>query len=162
MNTKLLEEVTVGDIAVAPVWQFTNADESMGETAVRPIERLPVKDLDDKVVGTIVRLANGTQVWALLGNVDSDNPRSTQHFLTLSVERSGTWFPMARYHDSDAHRRGPKALSQFLGLSIDEVFPISYDISQLCIGDHDALVGTIEKEPKERLSEDEIIDLALE
>lgn len=162
MKTKNLEELTVDDIVAAPVWKFTRRDEPRGETVVQAIKKLPVENLDDKIVGTTVVLANGKRVWAILGNVVSYSPRATQHFLTLSVERDGAWFAMARYYDSRVGRLGPKALCKFLGLTIDEVFPIFYDISQVSKGHRDALIGTIEKEPKERLTEDEIIALALE
>jgi hypothetical protein len=162
MHTKLLEDLTVDDIKSAPVWQFTNVDGPRGETVVRPIKKVPVKSLNGRMVGTSVLLANGSRVWALLGNIVSDNPRFTRHFLTLSVERNGKWFGMARYHDYDAKTRGPKALAKFLGFALSEVFPVSYDISHICKGERDSLVGTIEKDPGERLTRRQIIGLVLE
>ena len=157
--TKKVEGLTVSDLETFPVWQLVNNDDA--ETAVRPVKKLPVKNLDGRLVGTRVRLSNGTSVWALVGNVDVTNPRLTQHFITLSVLSGGLWFTMARYHDYDASERGPVALAAFLGLQVDEVFPVSYDISQFSLGDSGALVGLIEKEPRERLTRAQIIALAV-
>jgi hypothetical protein len=158
---KKVEELTVDDLRAFPVWQYTNADEDVGESAVRPVERIPVKKLTGRVVGTQVKLADGSVRWALIGNVDSNNPRLTQHFLTLSVRDRDRWFTMARYHDFDAADRGPLALAAFLELPVEAVFPITYDISGSCIGDAGALIGTIDEHPRERLTRAQIIALAV-
>lgn len=160
-HAKKVEEMTAADIEAFPVWQYTNSDEP-GETVVRPIKKTPVKNLNGRLVGTQVRLANGSNAWALIGNVDPSNPRLTQHFLTLSVFRKGKWFTMARYHDFDSEERGPDALAAFLGLQVTEVFPISYDISRFSLGELGALVGVIEKEPLEKLTRAQIIGLAVQ
>jgi hypothetical protein len=128
---------------------------------VRPIKKLPVKNLIGRVAAVSVRLANGSTAWALIGNVDVDNPRLTEHFLTLSILRDGFWFTMARYHDFDAAEHSPDALAKFCDLGLDDVFPISYDISHISLGDLAALVGTIEKEPRDRLTRAQIIALAV-
>jgi hypothetical protein len=82
-NIKPAESLTVADFQAHPVWEFLNDDE-IGETMVQPVEKLPVETLDNRLIGTQVRLANGSLVWALIGNFDVTNPRATQHFLTLS------------------------------------------------------------------------------
>jgi hypothetical protein len=160
LEFKKAELLTTADLQQAPVWEFVNDDE-LGETAMRPIKKLPVKNLAGRLVGTEVRLANGSKVWGLLGNVKVANPKLNEHFITLSVERDGTWFTMARYHDIERNEHGPQALAEFLGLRVDEVFPISYDISRFSLGDPAALVGTIEKEPREKLTRAQIIGLAV-
>src|SRR5580698_5631520 len=120
-NIKPAESLTVTDFKAHPVWEFLNDDE-IGETMARPVEELPVETLDDRIVGTQVRLANGLGVWGLFGNFDVKNPRATRHFLALSIERSGKWFHLARYHDVGFAAHGPEALAWFLGLRIDDVF----------------------------------------
>jgi hypothetical protein len=159
-HAKRVEDLTVSDLEQYAVWRFLN-DDQIGETMMAPEKKTPVKVLDGCLVGTKVRLSNGGEMWALLGNVDSSDPRSTQHFLTLSVWKGANTFAMARYHDFDAEERGPQALAKFLGLPVDEVFPISYDISQYASGKREALVGVIEKEPRERLTRAQIIKLAV-
>lgn len=158
---KKVEELTVDDLRAFPVWQYTNTDEHVGETVVRPVQRIPVKTLTGRIVGTQVTLANGSARWALIGNVDAGNPRLTQHFLTLSVFERNRWFTMARYHDFDAKERGPVALAAFLKLSVEAVFPIAYDISRYSVGDAGALIGIIEATPRERLTRAQIIALAV-
>ena len=157
---KLIQSLTVADLAADPVWQFTNRDRA-GEMLVRAVKKIPVKSLTGKVIGAQVRLANGTQTWALIGNIDTGNRRLTEHFLTLSIERAGTWFALARYHDFDYMDRGPEALSDFLGLPVDQIFPISFDVQPYAQGDPAALTGSIGKEPRERLSRAEIIAMAV-
>ena len=161
-HTKRVEELTVADLEAFPVWQYTNSDKQrLSETTVGSIKQMPVKNLKGRLVGTQIRLANGSNVWALIGNVDSTNARLTQHFLTLSVFHKGKLFTMARYHDIDSNERGPQALAAFVGLPVEGVFPISYDISRFSLGESGALLGTIEQEPREKLTRAQIIGLAV-
>src|SRR6202035_5363371 len=117
-NIKPAESLTVADFKANPVWEFLNDDE-IGETMVQPVEKLPVESLDNRLIGTQVRLANGLQVWALIGNFDATHPRAIQHFLTLSIDRNGEWFYLARYHDIGFPAEGPEALARFLDLGVD-------------------------------------------
>ena len=159
-HLKQIELLTAADLLAHPVWQYTNRDGS-GETFVRAVKQLPVKNLTGKVVGTQVRLANSKQVWGLLGSLDPSNPKLTEHFITLSIERDGDWFSLARYHDFDYADRGPDALARFLDLSVDEVFPICFDIRRFAQGDPAALAACIQKEPTERLSRAEVIAMGV-
>jgi hypothetical protein len=159
-NTKLVESLEVADFMRNPVWEYIN-DDQLGETAVRPVEQVPTQNLNGRVVGVQVQLANGTPVWAVIGNVDTANSRSTEHFLTLSVERDGQWFTLSRYHDFDYSKNGPEALARFLDLALNDVFPISYDIRRFVKGDPAALSAKIPKEPREKLTRAEIIAMAL-
>jgi hypothetical protein len=157
-NIKPAESLTVADFKAHPVWEFLNDDE-IGETMARPVEELPVETLDDRIVGTQVRLANGLGVWGLFGNFDVKNPRATRHFLALSIERSGKWFHLARYQDVDFTARGPEALARFLGLHVDDVFPITVDVRRYVRGDPAALTAIVLKEPQERLTLAELLSL---
>ena len=105
----------------------------------------------------------GRPVLAVLGNISLQSTRQTQHFLTVTVFRAdGQTFDLARYHDVDADRRGPSALAGFLGLSEAEIFPITYDISSVANGLPEVVSGKIDREPKEHLSAEELLDLAIE
>ena len=153
-NIKPAGSMMVADFEPHPVWEFLNDDE-IGETMIRPVEKLPVETLDNRVVGTQVRLANNSEVWGYFGNFDVKNPRATQHFLDISIERDGKWFDLARYHDFDFTSRGPEALARFLGLSVDDVFPITVDVRRYVRGDPAALIAIVRKEPQERLTDEE-------
>lgn len=153
---KAVEHLTPGDFEVYPVWQFLRGD-ARGETHVKPVTRLPVSDLGGKIVGAPVKLANGSAVWGLIGNISPNDPRRTEFFVTLSIERQGQWYPLARYHDYDYERRGPAGLAEFLGLPVDDVFPIEYDVSRYLIGDPAATAGKVLREPRERIPRAELI-----
>ena len=157
---KTPDTLTPLDLRKNPVWEFVNDDE-LGELAMRPIRKLPVKNLNGRLVGTELILANGQKVFGLLGNVKVNNPKFNKHFMTVSVERDGQWFMMSRYHDYDAADRGPAALAAFLGMTIDNIFPISYNISNVSLGESESLVGCIPKEPQERLTRAQVIALAV-
>ena len=159
-SIKPIASLTIGDLRAFPVWQFTSR-ESADEPFVRPVKSLPVTSLIGKVIGTQITLANGKCAWAIIGNVDPKNPRMTEHFLTLSIERNGHWFMLARYHDPDYDESGPEALAQFLGLAVDDVFPISYDIRSVAKGEEAAMLGIVQKRPQERLSRSELIAMAV-
>jgi len=158
--SKPIESLAIADLETDHVWTYCETDNG-DETEVKPVKHVPVKSLKGKVVGTQVRLSNGTLVWALIGNVDVGNPRHTEHFLTLSVEKGGQWFTLSRYHDFDYAENGPDSLSWFLGLHVQDVFPISYDIRSYVEGDPAGLSGIIPKEPREKLTRSEIIAMAV-
>lgn len=85
----------------------------------------------------------------------------TEHFLTLSIEHGGRWFSLARYHDFDYADRGPEAMSRFLGLAVEEIFPISFDVQQYAERDPAALKGRVLRELREKLSGADIIAMAV-
>jgi len=159
---KIISRLGVKDISKHPVWEFENQDtNARSDRRIRPIVDLPVKSLAGRLVGTQVQLASGEMRWAVLSNITLTNPKKSAHFLTAWIEDHGQWFELARYFDVDYRRRGPEQLAQFLGMGMAEVFPISYDISSLAEGPPGVLRGHIDKDPHERLTEDEIVALAI-
>lgn len=157
---KRMEELTAVDLQAHSVWRFVR-DQRGGETCLRPVARVPVSNLTGKLVATRITLANGHRPWALVGNIDVTNARLTKHFVTISVEQGGRWFHLARYHDFDYAERGPLALAGFLGLQVEDVFPIAYDVSGSVRDAAEGTAGKILAEPDERLSRAEIIGLAV-
>jgi hypothetical protein len=159
MNLKSVTELSISDIKSVPIWQYSNDDSD--ELRVKPVKKIPVKNLFGKVVATQVKLANGMLFWAIIGNVDIANQVLTEHFLTLSIYNNHEWFNLARYHDLNYNENGPIALSKFLDMRLDDIFPISYDIRSLVVGKPPFLDGLIHKESVNKLSRDEIIALAV-
>ena len=158
---KKVEELCPTDFGNFPVWEFILEDEMAGDTFLRPVTQTPVATLANRLVGTKVRLANGYAVDAVLGNLDNQNFRRTQHFLTLTVFRGSQRFDLARYHDADYAANGPLSLSAFLGSAPEDIFPIAYDVRSLCLGNSRCLSGLIENQPSEVLSRTELIALAV-
>lgn len=155
---KPVDSLELADLEAHPIWAFCTGD----VCDVHWVKKVPVRDLAGKLVATEVCLANGTKAWALIGNVQPGDARLTAHVLTLSVLKDNVWFRLARYHDYDYNERGPAALALFLGLSVDEVFPISYDITRYVLGDPGGLSGTIQKEPLEKLTESQLITMVVQ
>lgn len=160
---KNVDELTILDFEQCPVWEFVPDEETEGSAIFgRPIMDLPITNAQNRFVGTKVTLNNGNRCWATIGNIDLGNRRSTHHFLTISLVQDGKWFHLARYHDFDYSTRGPDHLAKFLGLPIDGVFPISYDLSGLAVGFPEIIRGKIPVEIHDKLSKSDLIHLALE
>lgn len=155
-----VDSLTPQDLAISRVWEFGEPCEP-DESNLFAVPTTPVTSLEGRLVGAEVELANGKQVWALIGNVDVGSARKTRHFLNISIWGPAGWFHLARYHDVDHDSRGPGALAKVLGLSVSDVFPIRFDVSRWVAGDRDSTAGAILIEPIERLSRDEWIRLAV-
>lgn len=137
-------------------------DAGQADPLVTPVKELPAESMINRLAGTKLRLADGTELWAILGNISPENPVATKHFLTVAIYRKGKWFDLARYHDVDFARRGAAALAGFLNKRISEIFPISFDLTPLVLGKREALAGQIDHDPSARLSTDDLIRLSLE
>jgi hypothetical protein len=160
MAMRTLESLTLSDLKNSPLWEMTN-DSKSGDVLVKQVKSIPVKSLQNRLVGTQVRLADRSTVWCLLGNIEPTNPIFTRHFLTISLHHKRQWFNLARYHDTDFKARDGAALARFLGKPISDVFPISYDITDIAVGVRESLVGTISLQIDESLTAEDLINLAL-
>jgi hypothetical protein len=152
------EDLAPADLAECPVWEYLN----YADTQVTPVYDIPVSSLIKRIVGTELRLHNGTRRYGILTNVRLNNFRQHEQGLCVWVEKNGKWFELARYHDSDYEKRSHAKLAQFLGLSMDEVYPITYDIAGIATGLSEVIRGVLLPEPRERLSLEQLTKLALE
>lgn len=159
-NVKPIDTLSVADIEKNSVWQYVSS-RNTGEVCVKPVKKVPVASPSGKVIGAQVCFASGAKAWALIGNIDTENPSLMEHFITLSIERDGVWFQLARYHDHDFSERGPDALAQFLNMKVDSIFPIIVDVREYLRGNPAVLVFEVLKEPKNKLSREEIIAMAV-
>ncbi len=159
--------LTKRDFERHPVWKFDTSSEGVrwrGEEWVQPVSALPVTSLDGCLIGTSVRLANGTSVFAELGNVDLRDAKSTSRSLTLRVyyERKTFWLDRFHQHPEQKdiaskvwaillglgrHREvNPTELASALGLKLTDVFPITYDLTGIATGPAEAIRGIIRAE----------------
>jgi len=151
--------LTIDDFRKFPVWRYTNCDDD--ETMMTPVESLPVSNLRGCIVGTQLTLNNGTRIWGTLGNIDINNAFKTSQFLSLTIFREGSVFHLANYFEVGFEERCPMCLAKFLDLPLEDVFPIQYDISDIAEGQKDILVSTIQAEPRQKLSDKELMTLAV-
>lgn len=140
MSIKYSNKLTVQDFKEFPVWEFTAKHEHIGldgDLVVIPVRNLPVSSLGGRFVGTEVKLANGCfSMVVLLGiNLAKAKPISGMVFYRdnemLMIRRTASKVP------------GPEQVAKFLSLRLEDIFPISYDISQIAIGDASAIKGEI-------------------
>ena len=161
-EVKAFCNITPSDFQRHPVWEFANDIEDVEDVYLRPVDKLPIDSLGNRIVGTTGTLAIGNRIPIILQNIALDNAFKTEHFVTLTAfNDSGDVFPLARYHDLQIDTHGPEQLAAFLGLKVSDVFPISYDISEVATGVHGAVCMKIAASPKRPLSESEIIDLVI-
>ena len=152
---KTVDEQTESDFRKWPIWEFCN-DDSPDETAMSPVKKTPVDHLMGRVIACEMALANGQRVFGVLSNINVRNLRKTQQYRGLTVFRNQKKFSLRRYFDTDLRQlRGPEQLAQFLGLPISDVFPITYDISNLVNAPPEIVRAQIPLEPAERLSSEE-------
>ncbi len=158
---KRVDELTLDDVHRYPVWEFVADDGQSDETFVRPVGSLPVSDLTGKIVALEAFLANGMKQDMLIGNFDAIRPDMNPHFVTLSLFVKGKWFHLARYHDYDSASSRPEALCSALGLTVSDVFPIRYDMTECVRGERSVLVGSFAASPERKLSRVELIALSV-
>ena len=152
-EAKCVEHVTPEEWRRFPVREFDVANESLpgrDESWVVPVTRYRVWDLTARVVGTGLTLANGATVLGVLGSVDLLSPRHNRQFMSVSIYRDGAWYYLLRPVLVDQTTSGPSGLARFLGLSLGDVFPIRYDISDVAIGLPRAVRGEIVLEQRPR------------
>ena len=159
-RSRSITSLRPADINAHPIWRFVSGDEP-DETWVLPTASRRSARLSGKIIGTEVTLADGSRRWALFSNIDPDNPKLTTHFLSLSLFIGGKWFHLARYHDVDARRPGPRALATALRRPLGKVFPIRYDLRPYVRNGSSWLEGVVDRSPRTRITRAEIIALAV-
>jgi len=152
---RTIEELTSDDLAKYPIWAYTNSHEEASELAVSPVLESPVRSPLNRVVGSEVQLANGSRYWAILSDLDLNDPFWNLHFLGITLFIGAERFHLARCHDFFFDTNGPIQLAQSLALKIEEGFPIRYDISAFCVGQKSCVYGEIPFEIPQKLTEEE-------
>jgi hypothetical protein len=145
LPVKNMENLTPEDFAAYRVWEFALDLEEVDDLAMRPVPNLPVNDLRNRLAGTEVRLANGSRLLAGIGNIFLNDAQKTKRLLGVRFYIGGEWVPLSR--EMNVAMYGPEALARRLGLTVNEMFPVTYDVSASCIGDRNATRGSIEAVP---------------
>jgi hypothetical protein len=158
---KTVEALVPRDFTEFPIWEYTLSGGILGgESIVEEVREDVITHLNNRILGTHVMLHNSRLEFCALERLDLDNSLLTEHFLGASFYRNGAWFHLRRYHDFDYDKWGPEQLALFLGLNVDDIFPMKYDLSRVaCLKSN--LVGFIQKRPPGILDKDDLIQLAL-
>lgn len=164
MDSRSLFALPLSELLHYQVWEFDLENEANdgNDTWIKPVTELPVTGLGNRIVACELTLANGSEIIGIIGNVSLDNLRSTREFITISVLKNGEWFHLARYFDVTYNSEGSDALAAFLNMEVDDVFPISYDISSCAVGLETVTKGQIFAQPIEMFSEEERMALIFE
>jgi len=159
-SAKPTDKLTPNDWKKHPVWTFDLDNETKpgrDETWMVPLKKLPATDLRNCGCNGNAKLACGLPVTVVLWSVklksDLDEDELWKNFARLRsaagraplsnalqygiwvkdrwwlTEREGGFMSLGDYK-----KRDPNELAQALGLDIDKVFPINYDISSVAVG----------------------------
>ena len=158
---KLVHELNVRDILNSPVWRYCE-DES-GELAVEPIDKYPVQSLENCVAGIKVKFANGYQSWALVANFDLNSSKKNKHFLSFTfLDEEEQIYTLPRYFDAGYDKATQEELPAILRMAIEDIFPVSYDLTLIADGDQSILSSSFDlMSAPERLTDNELIALAV-
>lgn len=163
MRARPLEAIPIDELMRHGVWEYDLNEEAyepeQDETWMLPVRDLPVDDLLNRITATEVTLANGAVLPAIIGGVSVRSEEATREFITVSLATDYGWFHLARYFDVDCEDYGPDALADRLGLRVDEIFPLCYDVSRLLMGLQTVTKGSIPAVPDRRLSAEERMQL---
>jgi hypothetical protein len=143
-----------------PVWEFVNDDEHpAGDTAMRPVEKLPVDGFDGRLFGTRVTLADGSRLPSAISNLGFGPKKYRHHFRSLTLFARGRRFHLANYFQLWYDTEGPDALAAFLKKERDDVFPIEYDLSTLAVGPADIVRGVFRAEVSDPIPQAQLMKL---
>jgi hypothetical protein len=159
---KSISDITISDIKKYPVWEYISDEANYpDESWIKPVKKYPVETLENRIIGLQVTIANGQKLWAIIENIDFSNDEITKHCISLDLFYNDDWIPLARYYDINYNKYGPQQLADTIGLPIDEVFPIRYELpTSVCKVNH-YNNGIIKKTPDVILSNDMIIDMII-
>ncbi len=145
------------------VWrfiQFEMLSENIDETFILPVTPVPVTTLNNCIVLTKVKFANGDEFYAIIGNIYIESEKKTNILIFISIFNDVVWVDLSRSIDPDYNENGPIALARKLNLPVDSIFPIHYDLRPFVVFQENALVGEISKD-KVQISDIELMDIIL-
>ena len=157
--------LTPRDFAKFPVGEYVLATEWIpwrDETWVKPVTHLPVDSLANRLVGTTLSLANRQRFFGVLSNISVRHVRATRQFIGVEIFHERKSYALQRAQSPMIPYLNAAGLADALGLRIEQVFPISYDLSGIAVGDAEIIKGSIEAEIPEELTEEARMKLIVE
>ena len=162
-NSIPLDELSPNELGHIWLWEYVPSKD--GRLWVKPIKTNKTKKFSGRIAGCEVTLADGTGNSAFIEGIDIETPEFSRHNreLILWIPKLG-WFRLAQYFDSNEIKaiRGDEVLCDALGKSLDEVFPISFDLRDRSSIDSHCLTGTFEHNPSWGLSGAEVMQILVD
>lgn len=146
--SKSAAQFVTDDFLLSPVWAPKPEDglaAGEDESWMYPVSTFPLNDLCGHAVGVEALLADGSRAWVAIFNTWLHKPdlnSQFQSFMFLSSNLRCTWSPSGFFGNVGA--LGAVAVADFLGKSVDSVFPFTYDISPYARGHHDVLARSVD------------------
>ena len=137
------------DFAAHPVWEFAPEEIGIDECSMIPVLDLPVENLDQRCLGTEVILADGTKVWAILyelwPQMTVEQLISSQKFRFFRGDSACDW-PAEDFQPGTVDADG---LADFLDRGVEAVFPFTYDVSKLVVGEQAVTRRSVAREEED-------------
>ncbi|MCX7112818.1 MAG: hypothetical protein NTX45_22405 [Proteobacteria bacterium] len=146
-------------------WLFEYIPSKDGRLWVKPVKAKKIKKFTGRIVASKVILADNSYCSALILGINIETPEFSRHNreLILWIPKLG-WFRLAQYFDSNEIKaiRGDDVLCDALEKSLDQVFPISFDLRDRSSIDSPCLTGTFEHDPSWGLSGAEVMQILVD
>jgi hypothetical protein len=159
MMKKIMSELRINDFMKYPVWEWDLRSDT--DCTIKSIDKYPVSEMSNRIVGTYCKTNSNDEIFCVISNIDLEDPKATDLFITISVMEEDREFYLARYFDVDYDRNGPESLSKWLNKKMEDIFPISWDISKIVSGKSIVKRGIINSIIKNKLTEEEIMKFSL-
>ncbi len=140
MMNKLALELNESDFIAFPVWEFDDAEANVS-LCLRPVEIYPVDHMVDRVVGVMVKFANGLKRLCVISAIGSLADNEFMRLANFSFLLDGERVPVYPLGHPLAATFGPDALAKRLGFDSKDLFPFTYDLRGILFPNDSQIVG---------------------
>lgn len=158
INEIRLKDLSPENLNLQQLWTYTPSKD--GALWIKPSKKN--RTLENKLIATNVQFSDGTFHPALIEGIDIEFPEFSKHNrqITIWIPNYG-WFQLALYNDSDACKKlyGELVLSKLFNKSVNQIFPIYFDLRNQLNIDDNSLFGYFEHNPSWGITREEAISI---
>lgn len=162
-NSIPLDELKPEELNVVWLWEYTPSKD--GRLWVKPIKTTKTKKFSGRIAACEVVFADGSRHTAMIEGIDIETPEFSKHHreLILWISTHG-WFRLAQYYCNDDVKAicGDEVLCKIVNKSLNEVFPIKFDLRDRSSIDSTCLSGAFEHNPSWGLSGADVMKILVE